>query len=146
MRLDGAVPEGPGLARGRGGEEVREVRGVIGVADAAGGRRGLAGVEGRAGHLPRPAGGVARHPGAPALGGVADEPAVLRQRLAPALEFRREEAEVVRRLLQLPRIAARSKLVHQHEATVWLSTTNFYALKKCSVTLPAFADTVPLHP
>jgi hypothetical protein len=47
---------------------------------------------------------------------------------------------------QLPRIAAKSKLELQHEATVWLSTTNFYALKKCLATLLGFADAVPLRP
>jgi hypothetical protein len=47
---------------------------------------------------------------------------------------------------QLQRIAAKSKLVHLHEATVSLSTTNFYASKKCSATLLAFADAVRLRP
>jgi hypothetical protein len=45
-----------------------------------------------------------------------------------------------------PRIAAKSKLAHLHEVTVWLSTTNFYASKKCLATLLAFADAVRLRP
>jgi hypothetical protein len=58
-----------------------------------------------------------------------------------------EKPKIQQLLISLSlRIAAKSKLVHLHEATVWLSTTNFYALKKCSATLPAFADTAPLHP
>jgi hypothetical protein len=46
----------------------------------------------------------------------------------------------------LPPIEAKSKLVHLHEATVWRSTTNFYASKKCLATLLAFADAVRLRP
>jgi hypothetical protein len=49
-------------------------------------------------------------------------------------------------ILQLQQIVAKSKLVHLHEATVSLSTTNFYASKKCSATLLAFADAVRLRP
>jgi len=48
-------------------------------------------------------------------------------------------------ILPLQQIVAKSKLVPLREATVSLSTTNFYALKKCSATLPTSVAVVLLR-
>ena len=107
MRFNRAIPKRPRLVRRGGVEEVGEVRGVVVVADAGGGRWGFVRVERLAGHLPRLSQRVGRDAWPPALHRVADGPAVLRERLAPAFELRREVADVVRGLLELPGVAAR---------------------------------------
>ena len=109
MGFDGAVPEGPGLAGGRGVEKRGEVGGVIVVADIGRGRLRLVLVEGHARQEPRLACRVPRFAGRPAFLRVADKPAVLDQRFAPAFEFQRKIADMVRRLLELPRIAPRDE-------------------------------------
>ena len=107
MRLDRAIPKAPRRVRRRGGEEVCEIAGVVVVADFARGRLGLAGVEGFAGQLARVAVRIFRHARRPAFHRVADEPAVLGERLAPAFELGGEIRDVIRRRLELPRIAPR---------------------------------------
>ena len=105
MRLDRAVPETPRRAGRRGIEEIVEVPGVIVVADAGRWRLRLAHVESAARHRPRPPVEVRRHTRPPALLRVADEPALLRERLAPALELGRKITDVIRRRLERPRVA-----------------------------------------
>ena len=104
--LDRAIPEGPRLVLCGGVEEVVEVGGIVVVADAGGRRRGFLRVERLAGHLPRLAQRIGGHTRTPALHRVTDGPAVFGERLAPAFELRREVADVVRRFLELPRVAA----------------------------------------
>ena len=107
VRLSGAVPKNPRLIGGSGGEEVVEVGGVIGGIDAGSRGWGAARVEGAAGHGAGFAVIGASDAGAPALGGVADEPAVFGEGLAPAFELGGEIREVVGGGFELPRITAR---------------------------------------
>ena len=102
MRLHAAIPEAPWLVGRRGIEEVAEVGRVVAVQDLGRGRLCFALVIGRAGHLAWFAIFIVRHAGAPAFGGVAHVPALLRKGFAPAFELRREVADVVRRFLELP--------------------------------------------
>ena len=106
VRFDGTIPEGPRFVGRGGGEEVVEVAGVIRISDTGGGRLGFAIVESFPGHGARLAGGVFCDTGAPALGGVADGPAVFGEGFAPAFELGWEITEVVGGFLELPRVAA----------------------------------------
>ena len=102
MRLNGAIPEAPGLVRWRGFEEVFEVGGIVIVADLRRWRLGFALIESDAGHEARLAIRIIRNTRPPAFHSVTDKPAMFRQSLAPAFEFNRKVADVIGRFLELP--------------------------------------------
>src|SRR5688500_5655872 len=104
MRLDGAVPEAPRRLLGCRGEKIVEVGSIVVAADASRGGRGRASIERFACHPARFAFCIVGDSGSPALGRMADEPAVFRQGLAPALKLCGKVADVVGRLLELPGI------------------------------------------
>src|SRR5262249_13521161 len=100
-----AIPETPGLPLGCGAQKILEITRVIVVADPPSGRRGRAPVERLACHLARLALGVVGHTRPPALAGHTDEVTLSAQRLGVGLELRGEKADVITRILQLPRVS-----------------------------------------
>ena len=103
------IPKAPRLASRRSLEEVRKIARIVAIGNPFGRRLGLAGIERPAGHQPRLVRFIVGHARPPAFRRLADEIAVLGQRLAVCLEFRREKADVIARRFELPRIAARQQ-------------------------------------
>ena len=104
MRLHSTVPEHPRLALGGLGQEIAEVRRVVGGCNPASMRFQAAFLIGLAGDRSPLAFSVIGRARPPALAGVSGEISVGRQPLDVSPEFRREDAHVVARLLQLPGI------------------------------------------